>query len=524
MRGLSGLKAARCLRAGLIGMGLLGAGCGSSGGTHTGFVDDTGRVGSADGGAPADGEDAGPAVEVPGALVEGLSIAEIAVLQGVKIDVMKGGANVTTRSAPVVSKRGALVRVYVTPAASYTARPVTAELHLTQGDTKIAVLKDTKTLSAASTDATLASTFNFDVPGDDLPPGVEYAVALTDPALTTGASEGTDARFPKTGSQSLGTKSSGDQLKVVVVPVKYNADASGRTPAIDAAQLEVYRATMYSLYPAAKIDVSVHAPMAWPSKISASGTGFSQVLNAVLSLRQKDNAPDDVYYFGAFAPSASMNTYCGSGCVLGLSGVADAPDDASVRASVGVGFAGAEAAITMAHELGHAHGRLHSPCGGAADADPSFPYTGGGIGVWGYDLSKKALINPSKGKDLIGYCQPEWVSDYTYKALFDRMAFVNNAQARTFGFETPRSYRFADVGADGAIAWGTPIEMKHEPRGESHTATYLAADGTPIATETAHFYAYDHLPGGFMLIPEGPASAARVSVSGPHVSRIVSAR
>jgi hypothetical protein len=506
----------------LVALGLLGVGCGSSGSTQ-GFSDSDGAVGE-DGGAPGE-EDAAPAVEVPAPLVDGLAIAEVAVFQGVKIDVMKGGAGVSVRNAPVVAKRNGLVRVYVAaPSASYSPHEVTAELRLTMGEETLAVLKDTKTLSAASTDATLASTFNFDVPGENLPMGVSYSVALTDPALKTGASEGTDARFPKTGSQALGVKSSGDQLKVVVVPVKYNADSSGRTPAIDDAQIEVYRKTMFAMYPAAKVDVTVHAPMPWSGKISASGSGFSQVLNAVLALRQKDKAPDDVYYFGAFAPTASINTYCGGGCVLGLSGVGDAPEDASVRASVGVGFAGAEAAITMAHELGHAHGRLHSPCGGAADAEPSFPYSGGGIGVWGYDLNKKALVNPSKGKDLMGYCQPEWVSDYTYKAFFERMAFVNNAQSRLVGFDPPRSYRFADVGADGVIHWGTPIEMQRPPMGESHAALYLAADGTTVATETAHFYAYDHLPGGFLLVPEGPATAATVTFRGPHVSRSAIAR
>ena len=35
---------------------------------------------------------------------------------------------------------------------------------------------------------------------------------------------------------------------------------------------------------------------------------------------------------------------------------------------------------TAAHEVGHAHGREHAPCGGAQSTDPSFPYSNGGIG------------------------------------------------------------------------------------------------------------------------------------------------
>jgi hypothetical protein len=451
-------------------------------------------------------------------LVDGLSITEIAVLQGVKVDVMKTGAKTTTRAAPVVSKRSGLVRVFVAPKAGYTPHAVTAELRLASGSTNFPVIKDTKTLSAASTDATLGSTFNFDVPGDSLPTGVTYSVALTDPAKTSGATDGTDARYPQKGSEALDTKSSGDQLKVVVVPVKYNADGSGRLPPTDAAQLEMYRNAMYQFYPAAKVEVTVHAPYAWPSAIAASGSGFSQILQAMVKLRAQDNVGDDVYYFGAFTPAATFSKYCAGGCVAGLSGVGTSSQDAEVRASVGIGFAGEDATITMAHELGHAHGRQHSPCGGAAGPDPSYPYAGGGIGVWGYNIVTKALINPSSGKDLMGYCSPEWISDYTYNALFKRMATVNQAAFMiNNAFATPRAYRFVNVEGDGALSWGEPITLDRRPNGELHQVEFEAADGASVGSETAHYYAYDHLPGGFFLVPEGPAAATRVAFSGPEI-------
>ncbi|WP_157969082.1 M66 family metalloprotease [Thermus sediminis] len=76
------------------------------------------------------------------------------------------------------------------------------------------------------------------------------------------------------------------------------------------------------------------------------------------------------------------------------------------------------APLVMAHELGHNFGREHSPCGfppGDPSVDPNYPYPNGRIGTWGYDLESKTLRNPNGHYDLMSYCSPQWVSDYTYE-------------------------------------------------------------------------------------------------------------
>ena len=70
------------------------------------------------------------------------------------------------------------------------------------------------------------------------------------------------------------------------------------------------------------------------------------------------------------------------------------------------------------HEVGHEQGRYHAPCS-TSGADANFPYAGGSIGVWGYDILSKQFFSPTRGKDMMGYCPNEWVSDYTYAALGD---------------------------------------------------------------------------------------------------------
>ena len=455
-------------------------------------------------------------------LVTGVSITDIAIFQAVKVPVVAAGKVVApaSRNSPAVANRPALVRAYVKSDSTYKGGSITAELRLVNGKTSLPTVKDTKTISGASTDANMASTFNFEVPATSLPPGVTYQVLLTQTGGVVPTASST-ARFPNDGGvQSLDVMTSGT-LKIVIVPVKYTADGSGRTPDVSAAQLALYKQTFMARYPAETVDVTARAPWTYASTVSASGSGFSQVLNAVTNLRKTDAVADDVYYYGALAPSSSFNSFCGSGCVTGLSTVVDSPSTSFLRASVGIGYTGDDSVNTAAHEVGHAHGRNHAPCGGASGVDPNFPYSGASIGSWGYDIFAKTLLSPSVGHDMMGYCDNEWVSDYTYTALFDRIAALNGnplsgATGMTGGSGAFQStvaevagpggtFRMADVAADGSVTWTNEIELDREPTaGKSLTATFAAPNGTTVGTHTAHFYPYDHLPGGVLVVPSAP--------------------
>ena len=465
-------------------------------------------------------------------LVPGLAITDVAFFQAVKVPVVTAGKAVAkaTRNAPVVLGRPALVRVYVAPGEGYTPTAVTAELRLVDGTTRLPSIKDTKTISADSTDEASASTFNFEVPATSLPAGVTYQVLLTAKGgeVPKGA---VDARFPKAGGvQDLEGEKSG-KLKIVVVPVKYDADGSGRQPDVSAAQLALYKDTFMARYAVTEVEVTARAAWSYPSAISANGSGFSAVLNAITNLRKSDGVATDVYYYGALAPKPSFSSFCGGGCVTGLSTVVESAKTSFLRASVGVGFPGEDSANTMAHEVGHAHGREHAPCGGAQNTDPDFPYSGGTIGTWGYNILDKTFISPTKGKDMMGYCPNEWVSDYTFTALFDRIAAVNggavsagsgggaggNLQApgttpsqSAASALTKQSFRTANVDGNGAVAWGGDFELDEEPtEGETRAVTFLGASGQTVGTQTAHFYPYDHLPGGVLVVPAAPRALAQ---------------
>lgn len=446
------------------------------------------------------------------ALAKGLAITEIALFQAVKVPLVKEGQWVATKNAPIVAGREGLVRVYVKPVPGADAKPVTAELLVTTGG-KTKTFAETKTLTRASSDATLATTFNLSVKGEHIAEDTTFSVALTSPDEKGARGDAPSAaRFPADGgTQKLGAEGGGFKLRVKLVPVQYDADGSGRLPDTSEEQLELYRRALYALYPASSVELTVREPFAFSTQIASNGSGFGSILRALVRLRAQDAPDDDVYYMGIFAPKAGFGEFCRRGCVTGLSGLLSNPNDIDNRASVGVGFSGFQSAFTAAHEIGHAHGRPHAPSGDAGDPDPLYPNPNGTIGVWGYSLNTQNLFGPRDNFDLMGYGDPQWVSDYTFGRLFKRMQAVGNARS-VVRFSAPRPYRFISVDADGTLGWGESLSLSRLPTGEEHAVEFLSDTGAVLGKATGGYTPYADMNGGHLVVPEPPVGTERVRV------------
>lgn len=444
-------------------------------------------------------------------LASNIRISEIAVMQTVKIPLTKADDNGTLVEAPlnvnVISKRPALVRVYVTPDNKFKARPLKAELLLKSKTGEVKTMSTTKTIEETSSDADLGSTFNFDFTGTEVSAGTMFTARLVDEENGATAKQ-SDAQFPRTGGFVSMRVVEGRTLQVVLVPVRYDFDQSKRLPDSSPPAVSAYKKRMQALYPVADIDVKVRTDFPWAEKIEANGNGWPEILDAITNLRGDDNAADEVYYYGLFAPMASERSYCSGGCVLGLSGLVSTMRDSYMRASVGVGFIGPE--DTMAHEIGHAHGRLHAPCGGAQGTDGNFPHARGGIGVWGWDTTTKQLVDPSTSKDIMGYCQPNWISDYTYRALFDRIDSLSAARAVSVA---PRTYRRVLDNGRTVVAKNA-VTLSVLPSGEERSVELQDAAGNVVGESLAHYYPFDHLPGGIYLYEEPAGAYATATIAG----------
>ena len=187
---------------------------------------------------------------------------------------------------------------------------------------------------------------------------------------------------------------------------------------------------------------------------------------------------------------------------------------------------GPVSAETAAHEVGHAHGLLHAPCGGAGGPDPNYPtdpaHAQARIGVWGYDQITSVLFDPlvDKGavKDMMSYCSPTWISDFHYAKLIDRVRGDNKFYADVFRGDTPRwggQHQAYGVEPDGKILRkDLASRERFIEGGEPREVVWKTLDGPTMGQGTARFFPYDHLPGGVLWVPDAPDGAVTAEVGG----------
>jgi hypothetical protein len=471
-----------------------GSGSGSGGSTGSGQGAGAGSGGGQSGSGGSVAEPMGP--------VDGVSIDSIVVYQAVARPLMQNGGPVST-NVPVVAGREALVRVFYSMTGGYDGSEVTARLTVSGTAIDVSLV-----LGGGSSESDPESTINFFVPASQVATSSSYRVDILQPeAMTSG--QNAAARHPTDPAAEADFEAEGgNTLNVTLVPVQYNGDGSGRLPDTSAGQVQAYTDLFYAMYPVATVSVQVRQPIGWNGFIGSGGSGWGELLNAMADLRQNDNAGNDTYYYGIFSPASSFNNYCGGGCVLGL-GFIGAPNDDYSRAAIGVGFSGDVSTETAVHELGHNHGRPHAPCGGASGTDPNYPYGGAGIGVWGYNVVSQQLYSPNDFVDMMSYCHPQWISDYTFRKLFDHIASVNAAPLPQQQ-PSSASYTRVMVHPDGSTSWLPGIALQQAPLGEATSVTVQTESGAEQLTGA--FYRYDHLDGGVLFVP--PPSAPMLVASG----------
>lgn len=479
----------------------------------------SGSTNAATGGSGADGGgddggsgDAGPTTTP---LARGLSIS-IAVFQGTKALVVQDGVLQATPKAPVIAGRPGVVRVYVKPDASWQGHDVTCELRMTAAGTELPLQTATLTVAGASSDDTPDSAFDFPFTADQMPPGTTFSVAIRDSTAPAQADDATGAWFPNDGTLADFAALDKTQLDIIFVPLKYDVDGSGRLPDTSAAQMKLFHDTLYKLYPSSKVTITLHAPVAWTQAIEPTGQGWDIVLQELIDLRQQEAPPANTYYVSTFQPAATLGKFCGNGgCVLGIAPGGVGPGDIYDRIALTLGYTGGEGPDTLTQELAHAMGREHAPCGSPAGPDPKYPYSGAAIGVWGYNVLTKNFINPhSLWRDLLSYCTPIWISDYTYNALAKRLNFVNKSVRKEYVPTGPSKYQWVSVRPNGSLVPGRVMTLDIPPQGVARAMTFHAADGHAIATDVAHYYAYGGQPGGFMFVPVAPSGAVQMRVEG----------
>lgn len=412
-------------------------------------------------------------------LARDIKISEVSVYQGVKVPIVRDMLAVPERNADLVQNREAMLRVFVEPAAGFQSRELSARLTLQNGTDAPKRFEQVLTVSAASTEKDGKSTFNLALPKDAFQEGTQYSVELRETSKCTplvGSAVG--ARFPETGLSPVGARLTGP-VKVMLVPVRYDADGSGRLPDLSDKQLTQMTERLYAMYPTSEVVFSMHEP------VGTTRTDISDMLDQVRALRDAEQPPSDVAYYGMVRQAETFREYCQSSCTTGIAGFGS--QNGTATAGMGIGYLDS-AAGTFVHELGHIYRRPHAPCGGAAGTDEAYPYPEASLGSWGYDVKTKELFDPANHVDFMSYCSPEWISDYNYQLLLERIVVVNERATMQVlpppGL--PQVFRTVLVSDAGNARWGLELRPRTQPPGDPVTVEVLDQQGTVLTQVVAY--------------------------------------
>jgi hypothetical protein len=296
----------------------------------------------------------------------------------------------------MVTGREALARVFVRASAVNTARPNVRLRVFANG-----VLVSTYTIPATPTsvptsigEGTLNASWNVRIPTGSVRSGMQI-VAEVDPDNTLGEADRTDNVWPRGGTLSAVSTIDPPALDVRLVPVT----VQGLTGNVSESNKEQYLETARQIFPLRELRATVRAPFTSNAGVLQSGDAngaWITVLNEMNALRVADGAPSTMHYYGV------LKVTYGSG----IAGYGNQPG----RAAIGWDNFPSATAIT-AHELGHNFSLAHAPCG--VTGTPLYPYSGGAIGVWGWNALSNALVSPT-ATDIMGYCGNQWISDWSW--------------------------------------------------------------------------------------------------------------
>ena len=313
-------------------------------------------------------------------------------------------------SIPMISGRGALLRVTVLASTPNSARPPVRVRYFLDG-----AIVDSTTIDAPAESVPtarladpLTATWDVRVPGALVRPGLSVQVEVDPDRLLVQATRADDV-FPPTGGRTIDVRV-GAVPAIRLVPVLQSEN--GLAADVADHSLDDYLAFLRRVYPLGGYDGELRAAYTTtgaPLDSRDSTGAWTRVLNELDALRVVDGSSR--YYYG-IVHVAYPNGIAGLGYVGG-------------RAAMGwdhwePNYISTPAMI-LAHELGHNFGRWHSPGCGAAAVDPAYPYPNGSIGVTGWDSVSGNLV-PASTPDLMTYCHPEWISDYTYSAVLSALS------------------------------------------------------------------------------------------------------
>ena len=390
---------------------------------------------STDGSSATDpgGSESDSGVETTGSPVvmapaKGISITHVEANQGTRVDIGQGADWVdgAGRDGFLVRDRDMMLRVHYTVDPNWVAHDVEARLLLKYPDGTEETKTQTVEVTGDSFEGELKRTFYFGLVAEEgqVQPGTKFQVELWEDEAMAVGDEGVWAT-PASGPNFIGLEADPMELKIVLVPIHYQADGKDIIATVTDSDLQAIENYFHEANPVQRVLLEVHDPLPYTQSVN----GLSPILNATAQLRQQENPAPNVYYH-ALLDQGCQFTGCTNGRLLGqaidipgpgqgqgylrvASSMYHTPDDKVTEMSL----------ETIVHEHGHSQGQYHIFCpgGGAAGTDNTYPDPDGKIQAWGFGIRYFTLHNPNVEVDYMSYCRPQWFGPWTWNKAYERI-------------------------------------------------------------------------------------------------------
>lgn len=429
-----------------------------------------------------------------------VEISRVSLFQSVEA-VLYDGSNVVepgARDVDVIEGKEALVRVHVKLGPGFVPRQLSARLQLETSGTSALLFKK-KQITGDSRQNDLNTTINLAVPASAIQADSTFHVELVECGADTRPNSGV-TRVPETGTAELGARRTGN-IQVSFLPIRYN----NQLPDTSAEAIQKYADEVMKQFGVTEVVTNV-----LPEFGNYSGpVDMDALLDEVLAKRSSDKPTREIYYYGLLRSHASVDEYCEDDCTLGIAYIPER--SAQFRVGLGVAYGDATSHGTFAHELGHNLERQHAPCGDPDDPDESYPYSEALIGKWGYDGFAGQLKSPSDFFDLMGYCEPTWISDYTFNGINDVIASLHKSASRArLAARTWESLRVTPTG----VRWSSALTLDVPPEKVASEAIVYDASGAEIDRVEAYRFESSEGRGYRLLVPPAEPGWYAIGLSG----------
>lgn len=404
---------------------------------------------------------------------------------------------------PLVARKPALLRVFANSSNTGEAGNnsfVTVEAYR-NGQYLGSLNSDPMLVPASAVADRMDSTFNLILPDEWLEGKITLVVRIDQPDEIREENE-TNNSF-----EGTFVFRSVPALDLVIVPITYKDTVTGVT--FQKAGHDPISQWLLSAFPISEINVTIHDQVLFTGDLR-KGDEWGRLLQEMTDLWAREAGPGSARIYYGLVPNS--NPSGGSWFTGGISGLGWIGQ----RVSVGID-AGSGTAAAAGHEIGHNFGRRHAPCGNPGGVDPHYPYPNASIGVYGIDTSGEMLLSPNTTHDMMSYCGPEWVSDYTYEGLLLDQS-LRGKQSVT---DNPESGLLVTARLEGGKIVSHNVSMIDQPyyatddKRAQYEVRLIGRSGAVVATYPVELYrAEEEGVTAEMLVGYFPLPVTRENIAG----------